>query len=1382
MANTRRSSRSKTYAEVVREPPAPTPQPTQPAPPISQEPPIPLQPVQAVAEEFETVPRLNRSRKTTNEPRPIIPVLEIDGYDDFKKYPGWRRSFLNTMRRIGFIYFEAIQTDEKGNFVNDPPSHDTDSKVLSFIVEATPTGIASTIVDREKTCRMAWVALQTEFKESDDGEILRLRSEIRAIKILQNEDAIKVLQRYDMLVKELRDRGYCMNAKDEKLDMINMIRDNPYFNTTRAYANLTKCTAASLRRAIKDTNRTQRQLQTVATINNTNNHTVKSPNSNLQSPGPTDARRKFNRQCNHYNLSRCRYGITGKQGGLCPYNHDYEIKKKFLAARRATKRDDPPRSSQGERPRKRLKDADPRVALAITNGDDGRIMLDTCSSQHFLLLEDFDQESLKKCHVQFEAFKGNEKENKVTITEKGKASVTIQDKNNRPYTFTFDAFVAKQRIISYKLLQSDLLNENMTLSIIDNPSQTELTLTHDTDESLLFQFTLYNINNTLCFNLSSDTSLIIQDDKLLEHRRMCHIYTPNISCGDCRHAKNTMLHGKSDFSGWKDAAPGVRWSIDTKEMGIVSYNGIRYVLRFYDHSSQMYFDYMCFSRSSLEILKHFKSFFKIMDFYGIQVKFIHADRGSESDNKIMNEFLETLNIQRTYSTTYHPRSNSPIERTWRTTLQRLRTTMLDMNIPSRYWTEIWTAIRYIDIRFTSSERPTSFMQKLIHCERPSLKHARVLGSDCSVWIPKSHPKRPKLIPSIRGILVGYASNSYAYRIMNTNTDEITESNNVRFNEVQRNRQHDNTTINEDLANLPMNEVAPHDFSNRQHDNTIRNEGTANLPVNEIVSQDPSNRQNDNTTTRKLAVMPIEKETQNITQCLKNDRKRWLPVLKTEYHGLKSRNVWEIVSVPNIPLLKLHKYLVLPATKYDIDGRKIKDKVRLVLRGDKFRQGIDYHESYSPTCRSESIRLLISISAARKHKLYQFDIEQAYVEAAFDTKIYSEYPPHWKDAFGEAPKDGTCLLVKKALYGGKQSGRCWYKEFLEKITGYGFIQSIYDACMFIHPSIMLIIYVDDALISCVSKDEYDKFCTYLNKSFTVSQIGPANEFLGVKIISSVAGFTYDHTSYIRNIKQPYSVQAPLPKQIYPDRMHKSDNKNYDAHNYQKRVGQLGWIAKNTRPDVSFAFSFLASYNQAPTNDQAHLLFHVESYLNRFNHYTLPYLYNDGTGTFKARLLAYTDSDFASDTNTRKSRTGYLVYLVINTRYYLLTWASKKQPLIAHSSAEAEYVAICDVYKELLYFQHVIQELENNQVLNFDSPLQTIILSDNEPAIKLITNEKSQHSRTKHIDLRVQTIKEAYQNDPNLHISHVSTRDNIADLLTKPLSGTHTQELNDIIFQL
>ena len=120
-------------------------------------------------------------------------------------------------------------------------------------------------MDKEKTARDAWKASSKEFKEPDDSEIIRLRSEIRAIRIDRNSDAIKRLQQYDMLVKELRDRGHILNSKDEKLDLIDMIRDNSHYNTTRTYANLMKSTAASLRQAIKDTNKN---------INPTNNRTV----------------------------------------------------------------------------------------------------------------------------------------------------------------------------------------------------------------------------------------------------------------------------------------------------------------------------------------------------------------------------------------------------------------------------------------------------------------------------------------------------------------------------------------------------------------------------------------------------------------------------------------------------------------------------------------------------------------------------------------------------------------------------------------------------------------------------------------------------------------------------------------------------------------------------------------------------------------------------------------------------------------------------------------------------------------------------------------------------------------------------------------------------
>ena len=117
-----------------------------------------------------------------------------------------------------------------------------------------------------------------------------------------------------MLLKELRDRGYTMNSKDEKLDLIEMISDNPFYNTTRAYANweptLTKSTVLSLRRAIKETNKNVNPIKSVNTI---------------QSAPKTI--NKVNKQCQHYNNSTCKYGVKGIG---CRFKHDFSIKQAFL--------------------------------------------------------------------------------------------------------------------------------------------------------------------------------------------------------------------------------------------------------------------------------------------------------------------------------------------------------------------------------------------------------------------------------------------------------------------------------------------------------------------------------------------------------------------------------------------------------------------------------------------------------------------------------------------------------------------------------------------------------------------------------------------------------------------------------------------------------------------------------------------------------------------------------------------------------------------------------------------------------------------------------------------------------------------------------------------
>lgn len=145
----------------------------------------------------------------------------------------------------------------------------------------------------------------------------------------------------------------------------------------------------------------------------------------------------------------------------------------------------------------------------------------------------------------------------------------------------------------------------------------------------------------------------------------------------------------------------------------------------------------------------------------------------------------------------------------------------------------------------------------------------------------------------------------------------------------------------------------------------------------------------------------------------------------------------------------------------------------------------------------------------------------------------------------------------------------------------------------------------------------------------------------------------------------------------------------------------------------------------------------------------------THTKECKLVGYSDSDWSGDVDDRKSTSGY-VFFVGETAF---TWLSKKQPIVTLSTCEAEYVATSLCVSHAIWLRNLLIEMENQQ---YEA---TEIRIDNKSAIELAKNPVN-HERSKHIDIRFHFIRD-HVKEGRVQLVHVPSRDQVADIFTKPL---------------
>ncbi|GJT14077.1 retrotransposon protein, putative, ty1-copia subclass [Tanacetum coccineum] len=475
----------------------------------------------------------------------------------------------------------------------------------------------------------------------------------------------------------------------------------------------------------------------------------------------------------------------------------------------------------------------------------------------------------------------------------------------------------------------------------------------------------------------------------------------------------------------------------------------------------------------------------------------------------------------------------------------------------------------------------------------------------------------------------------------------------------------------------------------------------------------------------------------------SEKDEWVCAMEEEMSSLKKNHTWELVDQP--PGQKLASCKWLYKIKEGIEGvQKPRYKVRLVARGFTQRAGIDYNEVFSPVVRHTSIRVILSLTACEDYELEQLDVKTAFLHGNLEETIYMRQPPGFEEGIGNK----VCLL-KKSLYGLKQSPRQWYKRFDVYMISNGFSRSNYDSCVYFKefaPSmyIYLLLYVDDMLIACKSKSEIEYTKGLLRKKFDMKELGPARKILGMEIVRDMGSRTLkvSQSGYMQKIMNNYrmdngkSVYVPLGAHFKVS-LKDCPSNDWDVERmskvpYANVVGSLMYLMVCTRPDIAYAVSIVSRYLANPGlvygRDQGK---HVDV---------------DG----------FVDADYAKDPDKGRSITGY-VFMVHGC---VVSWKATLQHVVALSTTEAEYMALTEAVKESIWLKGLLIELGVN--------LRSVVVNcDNQSAIHLSRNAMF-HERTKHINVRYHFIREIVESK-EIGVAKIGTKDNAADAFTKVVPG-------------
>nr|AAP12940.1 transposon protein, putative, CACTA, En/Spm sub-class [Oryza sativa Japonica Group]ABF96438.1 transposon protein, putative, CACTA, En/Spm sub-class [Oryza sativa Japonica Group] len=656
-----------------------------------------------------------------------------------------------------------------------------------------------------------------------------------------------------------------------------------------------------------------------------------------------------------------------------------------------------------------------------------------------------------------------------------------------------------------------------------------------------------------------------------------------------------------------------------------------------------------------------------------------------------------------------------------------------------------------------------------------------------------------------GFLLGYVSNSKAYRVYNKNKGIVEETADVQFDETNGSQEgHENLDDVGDeglmraMKNMSIRDVKPIEVedkpstSTQDEPSTFATPSQAQVEVEEEKAQDPPMPQRIHTALSKdhpidQVLGDISKDVQtrsrvasicehySFVSCLEPKHVDealcdldWMNAMHEELNNFARNKVWTLVERPRDHNVIGTKWVF--RNKQDEKGLVVRSKARLVAQDFTQVEGLDFGETFAPVARLEAIRILLAFASCFDIKLFQMDVKSAFLNGEIAELVFVEQPPGFED-----PKNPNHVYkLSKALYGLKPAPRAWYERLrdflLPKDFKIGKVDTTLSTKIIDDDFVVCQIYVDDIIFGSTNEVFCKEFGDMMSREFEMSMVGELSFFLGLQIKQLKDGTFVSQTKYIKDLLKRFGLEDAKPiKTPMATNGHldlDEGGKPVDLKLYHSMIGSLLYLTAS-RPDIMFSVCMCARFQAAPKKCHLVAVKRILRYLKHSS--TIGLWYPKGA---KFKIVSYSDLDYAVCKVDRKSTSGSCQMLGRS----LVSWSSKKQNSVALSTAEAEYVSAGSCCAQLLWMKQTLLDYG----ISFT---KTPLLCDNDSAIK-IANNPVQHSRTKHIDIRYHFLKDHVVAKSDIVISHIRTENQLADIFTKPLDETRfcklRNELNVIDF--
>ncbi|KAL5563802.1 hypothetical protein UlMin_033549 [Ulmus minor] len=907
-----------------------------------------------------------------------------------------------------------------------------------------------------------------------------------------------------------------------------------------------------------------------------------------------------------------------------------------------------------------------------------------------------------------------------------------------------------------------------------------------------------NKNTVSAFTLSTDSSETWHDrlghvssvilQKVLSNCNLSCSINKNLICSSCQYAKSHRLPFQLSHS----RASSPLDLIHTDIWGpapVLSTSGSRYFILFVDDNTRFTWLFPLQTKDqALQVFIQFRTL--VENQFNSKIKLLQSDNGGEF--KVFARYLQANGIAHRFSCPYTSAQNGRVERKHRHVVETGLSLLARASLPLKYWLYAFqTAVHLINRMPTKVLDFASPYSVLLH-KNPDYTLLKIFGCLCFPFI-RPFNKHKLQFRSIECVFLGYSTVHKGYLCLDYQSGRVYITRHIVFDESKFPLASHSSSVapatsptvpTPALVTLPLrrpisiSQSAP--VLTDSHDHSPATTSEHAIPSDPSTSHSSSpaipqlvqpvlpssvaatrkmvtRSQNGIVKKKQLFLATRQQEPTTVKQAMKDSC--WVAAMQKEIEALQRNHTWDLVDPPSDVNIIGCKWVF--KLKYRADGTLERHKARLVAKGYNQTQGLDFFDTFSPVVKPATIKIVLTIALTFGWKVRQLDVQNAFLNGDLEENVYMSQPP----GFSHSQYPHKLCKLRKALYGLKQAPRAWFTKLNQALVKWGFICSRSDGSMFLKfgktDTLIVLVYVDDILVTGSSPTQIDELITQLHSSFAMRDLGQISYFLGIEVIFDGASIHLSQTRYIADLLTKTEMLDCKPAKtpgVIGKTLSQYDGEPFDDQTkYRSLVGALQYVTL-TRPDIAFAVNKACQFMHNPTT--AHWL--AAKRILRYLRGTMQQGLRLNPSSH-LQIQTYADADYASTPDDRRSSSGYCLFLGDN----LVSWSATKQKVVSRSSAESEYRGLAIAAAEIVWTLSLLKELCIPQT---EVP---ILWFDNISSSYMAANPVF-HARSKHIEVDIHFIRDLVLKK-QLQLCYVPTEDQLADLLTKHLSSSRFDSL-------